>query len=159
MCGNKTLIIINNVHLMIVICTFGIAVTFRSMKWALFVGIVGFFYFVVNVFHCEIKALDQELTVRYLIWVSWSSLSLLVVYFCERKRWVLSSQAIPFYVITSIEVFTQLVRYTDRHIFELRYTSEVYSVVMPVLNNLFVIVCAMPIIVFIKNKLSKYRWI
>jgi hypothetical protein len=133
-------------HLILVIVSFCLALLCKNVKWALFSGVCSLFYFLVFSYHCEIKAIDPNLTLRYVIWCGWTMLCCGVIYFLLQRKLVYQKQAVLLIVISTIEVTLQLLRFVDRHYFDLTFTGSFYGPGMATVNNLIVITCFLPIL-------------
>ncbi|KJZ03260.1 hypothetical protein TW73_08910 [Pseudoalteromonas piscicida] len=153
---NSFLRLVDQFHFMVVLVSLAFAAIAKDKKWVVFTAVVAFFYFLSVHFHCEIKANDPEFIWRYVIWCVLACLAGLVTFILKSMGRVYFAQALMFIVLSALEAILQSFRMIDIHFFNNQYSSLLYKSGMPMLNNLAVICCMLPLIIVVKRIVKKW---
>lgn len=158
-CGNGDLFLqlVGQGNFLLCFAGFIAAFIFKDKKWVLYSGLTAFSYFMMVYFHCDIKAIDPNKIYRYAIWMLNDLAWIYALYLLWKSELIHSNQfMIAFVAILAVEIM-QVSRFIDRHFLDLQYTSEVYTMLIPVLNSILAISCWLPLKDKIWNKVKKWN--
>jgi len=128
----------------------------KEKKGVFFSSILLLFFFTSYYISPIIKSIDPSMHYRYWFWIANDLLCMITLaYFAIKDRVYIWQSIYGQLLILPIPII-EAIRYTDRHFFDLSYSTSFYVSFIPILNTLVIILAFIPFsssfIRYLKNK-------
>ena len=146
-----------NRYILMSIALIGFSFTLKNKKSLWLAIITAISFWSGYTLQCDFKLIDPERVWRYVFWVGFDTVYLLILFGLYKLKKVETWQFAAICCLQAFSFFIQLLRLPDAHKFNYIYTDGFYSLSMNLYNILIIIVVALPTIITIHGKIKEYR--